>query len=52
MTVSHLRFGPTEIRQPYLITSANFIAVHQSIFLERYDMLAHAAPGAVFLLNT
>ncbi|MCO5244434.1 MAG: pyruvate:ferredoxin (flavodoxin) oxidoreductase [Anaerolineae bacterium] len=51
-TVSHLRFGPTEIRQPYLITSANFIAVHQTIFLERYDVLAQAAPGSVFLLNT
>ena len=51
-TVSHLRFGPTEIRQPYLITSANFIAVHQTIFLERYDVLAQAAPGATFLLNT
>lgn len=51
-TVSHLRFGPTEIRQPYLIESANFIAVHQTVFLERFDVLAKAAPGAVFLLNT
>ena len=51
-TVSHLRFGPTEIHQPYLIESATFIAVHQSVFLERYDVLAKATPGAVFLLNT
>ncbi len=51
-TVSHLRFGPTELCQPYLITSANFIAVHQTIFLERYDVLAQAAPGSVVLLNT
>jgi pyruvate-ferredoxin/flavodoxin oxidoreductase len=50
--VSHLRFGPDEIHQPYLIESANFIAIHQAVFLERYDVLAKAAPGAVCLLNT
>ncbi|GIK28309.1 MAG: pyruvate-flavodoxin oxidoreductase [Chloroflexota bacterium] len=52
MTVSHLRFGPQPIRSPYLITQANFVACHQQTFLERYDMLADAAPGGVFLLNT
>ncbi|MFZ2486725.1 MAG: pyruvate:ferredoxin (flavodoxin) oxidoreductase [Anaerolineae bacterium] len=52
ITVSHLRFGPHEIYQPYLIESANFIAVHQAVFLERYDVLTKATPGAVFLLNT
>jgi pyruvate-ferredoxin/flavodoxin oxidoreductase len=51
-TVSHLRFGPDEIHQPYLIESANFVAIHQAVFLERYDVLAKAAPGAVCLLNT
>ncbi|MCS6843623.1 MAG: pyruvate:ferredoxin (flavodoxin) oxidoreductase [Caldilineales bacterium] len=50
-TVSHLRFGPAPIQQPYLIDRANFIAVHQTVFLERYDVLAKAEPGAVFLLN-
>ncbi len=52
MTVSHLRFGPNCIRAPYLVTRANFIACHQGIFLERYDMLQAAAEGATFLLNT
>ncbi len=51
-TVSHLRFGPGEIHQPYLIESANFVAIHQAVFLERYDVLAKAAPGATCLLNT
>ena len=51
-TVSHLRFGPRPIRQTCLITSANFIACHQSIFLEKYDMLKYAAPRATFLLNS
>ena len=54
VTVSHLRFGPKPIRSTYLIAEndANFIACHQTIFLERYDMLANAADNAVFLLNS
>jgi pyruvate-ferredoxin/flavodoxin oxidoreductase len=52
MTVSHLRFGPQPIRSSYLISKANFIACHQWIFLERYDMLSALAPGGVFLLNS
>ncbi len=52
VTVSHLRFGPRPIRQPYLINQANFIACHQFVFLEKYDVLEKAAPGATFLLNS
>ncbi|MDO9269558.1 MAG: pyruvate:ferredoxin (flavodoxin) oxidoreductase [Methylobacter sp.] len=54
ITVSHLRFGPKPIRSTYLIAEndANFIGCHQTIFLERYDMLANAAENAVFLLNS
>jgi pyruvate-ferredoxin/flavodoxin oxidoreductase len=52
VTVSHLRFGPRPIRSIYLISKANFVACHQTVFLEKYDMLQYAAPGAVFLLNT
>jgi pyruvate-ferredoxin/flavodoxin oxidoreductase len=54
VTVSHLRFGPRPIRSTYLIgdNDANFVACHQPVFLERYDMLDKAAPGAVFLLNS
>ncbi|MGA8069442.1 MAG: 2-oxoacid:acceptor oxidoreductase family protein, partial [Terriglobales bacterium] len=52
MTVSHLRFGPQPIRSSYLITKANFVACHQWIFLERYDMLSALVPGGVFLLNS
>ncbi|MDP8239484.1 MAG: pyruvate:ferredoxin (flavodoxin) oxidoreductase [Candidatus Hatepunaea meridiana] len=52
VTVSHLRFGPDPIRSTYLINKANFIACHQTIFLERYDMLSEAVEGATFLLNT
>jgi pyruvate-ferredoxin/flavodoxin oxidoreductase len=52
VTVSHLRFGPRPIRSAYLIKKANFIACHQTSFLEKYDMLDAAAKGATFLLNT
>ncbi len=54
ITVSHLRFGPKPIRSTYLIAGndADFIGCHQTIFLERYDMLANAAENAVFLLNS
>jgi len=51
VTVSHLRFGPQPIRSIYLIKKANFVACHQAVFLERYDMLQYAQQGAVFLLN-
>lgn len=52
MTVSHLRFGPRPIRSTYLVSQANFVACHQWIFLERYDMLSTLTPGGVFLLNS
>jgi pyruvate-ferredoxin/flavodoxin oxidoreductase len=52
MTVSHLRFGPKPIRSTYLVSRANFVACHQWIFLERYDMLSALVPGGTFLLNS
>jgi pyruvate-ferredoxin/flavodoxin oxidoreductase len=51
-TISHLRFGPEPIRSAYLIQSANFIGCHQFAFLERLDVLRHAAPGATLLLDS
>ncbi len=52
VTVSHLRFGPKPIRSTYLVSKANFVACHQQLFLDRYDMLQYAAEGGTFLLNT
>ena len=51
ITVSHLRFGPRPIRAAYLVKRAGFVACHQFFFLEKYDVLERAVPGAVFLLN-
>ncbi len=52
LTTSHLRFGPRPIHSSYLITSANFVACHQWVFLEKYDILQNVVPGGTFLLNS
>ena len=52
ITTSHLRFGPKPIRSAYLVTRASFVACHQFSFLEKYEMVEAAAPGATFLLNS
>ncbi len=52
MTVSHLRFGPKEIRSTYLVSKANFVACHQPMFLERNDVIKPLTAGGTFLLNT
>ncbi len=52
ITTSHLRFGPRPIRQTCLITAANFVGVHQFVYIEKYDLLRYAAKGATVLLNT
>jgi pyruvate-ferredoxin/flavodoxin oxidoreductase len=52
LTTSHLRFGPRPIRSAYLISKANFVACHQFGFLEKYEMVENAVPGATFLLNS
>ncbi|MGE0453630.1 MAG: pyruvate:ferredoxin (flavodoxin) oxidoreductase [Vicinamibacteria bacterium] len=51
VTISHLRFGKKPIRSSYLIQRANFVAVHQFGFLDRYEVLEAALPGATLLLN-
>ncbi|HEY3330248.1 MAG TPA: pyruvate:ferredoxin (flavodoxin) oxidoreductase [Capsulimonadaceae bacterium] len=52
VTISHLRFGPRPIKSPYLISTANFIAVHQFEFIENLPVLNEAKPGATILLNS
>ncbi len=51
-TISHLRFGKTPIKAPYLIHKADFIACHVFNFIEKTDILYKAKDGAVFLLNS
>ncbi len=52
VTVSHLRFGPKPIQSTYLIQKAQFVAVHQFVFVEKYPVLDAAVPGATVLLNS
>ncbi|WP_295701815.1 pyruvate:ferredoxin (flavodoxin) oxidoreductase [Lapillicoccus sp.] len=51
VTVSHLRFGPTPIRAPYLVTEAGFVGCHQIRLLDTVDVLGCAAVGGRLLLN-
>src|SRR5206468_4207341 len=52
LTTSHLRFGKNPIRSSYLVDRAQFVACHQPVFLERYEVLRYITPGGTFLLNT
>jgi pyruvate-ferredoxin/flavodoxin oxidoreductase len=52
VTVSHLRFGPDQIKSHYLVQQADFVACHQFSFLERFDVLKYAREGSIFLLNS
>jgi pyruvate-ferredoxin/flavodoxin oxidoreductase len=52
ITVSHLRFGKDQIKAPYLITNADFIALHNQAYLGRYDVLEGIKEGGNFLLNS
>jgi pyruvate-ferredoxin/flavodoxin oxidoreductase len=51
LTTSHLRFSEKPIQSTYLINSANFIACHHFNYLQKYDILKDAEPGATLLLN-
>jgi pyruvate-ferredoxin/flavodoxin oxidoreductase len=51
ITISHLRSSKQPIRSAYLVDRAGFVACHQFEFVDKIDVLEHAAPGAAFLLN-
>jgi len=52
VTVSHLRFGDSPIRSPYLVITPDFVACHVPAYLEKYDMLKGLKDGGTFLLNS
>ena len=52
ITVSHLRFGKTPIKSPYLIDKADFIACHNQAYVYKYDVLEGLKKNGKFLLNT
>ena len=51
ITVSHLRFGPKELKSHYLITESDFIACHSQSYATRFDVLEGIKDGGTFLLN-
>jgi pyruvate-ferredoxin/flavodoxin oxidoreductase len=49
-TVSHLRFGPKPLRSPYLVYHADYIACHNTSFVNQYDILKGIKKGGTFVL--
>ncbi|OUM67866.1 hypothetical protein PIROE2DRAFT_4541, partial [Piromyces sp. E2] len=52
ITTSHLRFGPEPIHAPYLVTSADYVAVHYPGYISKFDVLSKLKPNGIFVLNT
>ncbi len=52
ITMSHLRFGKSPIKSPYLIHKADFISCSQQSYVTKYDLLAGLRKNGTFLLNT
>ena len=51
-TCSHLRFGDSPIRAPYLVSTPDFVACHVPSYLEKYDVLKGIKDGGSLLLNS
>ena len=52
LTASHLRISDNEIKKPYVIQHADFIAIHNYVFIHNFDILANIKPNGKVLLNT
>jgi pyruvate-ferredoxin/flavodoxin oxidoreductase len=52
LTVSHLRFGKSPIHSTYQIASADYIACHNSTYVNAYDVLEGIKDGGTFVLNS
>ncbi|MCL5048914.1 MAG: pyruvate:ferredoxin (flavodoxin) oxidoreductase [Firmicutes bacterium] len=51
-TASHLRFGKSPIKAPYLIERASFVGCHQFNLLNSKEILERADKSATLLLNS
>lgn len=51
ITISHLRFGDSPIRSSYLIDHADYIACHNQVYVNGYDLLEGIKEKGIFLLN-
>lgn len=51
LTQSHLRFGDEPIRSTYLVSAADFVAVHAPTYVSKYDTTEDLKEGGIYLLN-
>jgi pyruvate-ferredoxin/flavodoxin oxidoreductase len=51
ITVSHVRFGKKEIKSPYYVTGANYIACHNQSYVSNYDLVKGLKKNGTFVLN-
>ncbi|KGM99310.1 pyruvate:ferredoxin (flavodoxin) oxidoreductase [Clostridium botulinum] len=51
ITISHLRFGKSPIKSPYLIQTPHFVACHNQSYVNKYDVLEGLRDNGNFLLN-
>jgi pyruvate-ferredoxin/flavodoxin oxidoreductase len=51
LTISHIRFGTSPIKEPYLVNKAEFIACHNQSYVNKYNLLEGIKKGGKFLLN-
>lgn len=51
LTQSHLRFGDNPIRATYLVSRADFVAVHEPTYVHKYDTSSDLKDGGIYLLN-
>lgn len=52
VTISHLRFGKEKIQSEYLLTTCDFVALHNPSYIGRYDILEGIKDGGTFLINS
>jgi len=52
VTRSHLRFGDAPIKSRYLIDVAEYIACHNSSYVDKYDILEGVKENGTFVLNS
>jgi homodimeric pyruvate:ferredoxin (flavodoxin) oxidoreductase len=52
LTVSHLRFGPEKFHAYWGVNLADYVACHNYIYVQMYDMLSHIKKGGTFALNS
>jgi len=51
LTISHLRFGPKEIKSSYLIQQAGYVAVHRTEYVFELDVAKNLGQNGIFVLN-